>query len=519
MKLRRFSVSVALVACLAGLTWTSTGQGQEQAPTVRYDGDVVIRARIDTEGQLQTLMRLSPDIWSHEVGTGGFIDARIPAETLAALQASRLDYEVLIGDVQKAIDVSMQPARGGIAADPFFNAYRRLDDITAYMNTLRALRPDLVTIEQAGLSLQNRPINVMRLTSSTGGANKPGVFLNGCQHAREWITPAAVMYIADTLVRGYGTDARVTALLDSRVFYLVAVSNPDGYNYSWTTDRLWRKNRRGNYGVDLNRNWGFGWGGPGSSDNQNTEIYRGTAPFSEPESAALAGYVRAHLNIDRHVDIHSYSQLVLYPWGWTRDLCPDDETFGPLGEDIAGAMGAPYGMFYRPGPVFTNIYPASGVASDWTYGERGAFGFGFELRDTGQYGFLLPADQIVPASQEAMEGVFALAEADLRPALRLFVPALTRGQQATFSVIQAAPSAPVSFFYSLDNDGGGSTFVADLNVTLDIRDAVRFAVATARADGTASVTRTIPASAGFRAVWFQAAEAGRTSLVTLTQVN
>lgn len=526
-----YSTLAASTLTMLACVWTSSvtpsalwAQESSRAEGfVRYDGHVVVRAWIETARQLQALQQISPDIWSHEIGVGGFVDARIEPAGMAALQASGIRYEVMIEDVQAAVDQSMRVVIGeagmeGIAGDPWYNSYKNLNDINARLNELAALRPDLATVVTLGQSLQGRPINAIKITAP-GGPRKRGFLVHGCQHAREWITPMAMMLTADNLVRNYGTDARVTALVDDNEFFIVPVFNPDGYQYSWSNDRLWRKNRRNGHGVDNNRNWGYGWGGPGSSDQPQSQTYRGTGPFSEPETAVFRDFLVSNPSVDRYLDIHSYSQLILYPWAWTRSLCPEDAIFAELSDGISAAMGSRYGTYYRPGPVFTNIYPAAGASVDWTYGARGVWGASFELRDRGEYGFLLPPEQIVPASEEAMDGIFAMAEADLPSILFLDVPALFRGQDATLAVGHAEPGELVSFYYTFDNDGGGSTFVPELNVTLDMRDAALIGQAAANSSGEAELRRRIPPGGPPRVIWLQAAAVGRKTLVTLTQIN
>src|SRR4029453_7368841 len=124
------------------------------------------------------------------------------------------------------------------------------------------------------------------------------VMFIGTQHAREWISPMTVMYIADRLLAGYASDPNIKALLDNVEFVLVPVVNADGYVYTWSTDRYWRKNRRDNAGTegdggDTNRNWGYKWGlDIGSSADPCSEVYRGTAAFSEPEPLVIANYFK-----------------------------------------------------------------------------------------------------------------------------------------------------------------------------------------------------------------------------------
>ena len=102
----------------------------------------------------------------------------------------------------------------------------------------------------------------------------------------------------------------------------VPVANPDGYQHSWDHDRYWRKNRRDQHGVDLNRNFEVAWGERGASDDPRSPIYHGPSPFSEPESVALRDLLRRE-KIEGHIDFHSYSQLVLYPWSYTSSAARD----------------------------------------------------------------------------------------------------------------------------------------------------------------------------------------------------
>src|SRR5690606_2908792 len=134
----------------------------------------------------------------------------------------------------------------------------------------------LATVVELVDPLEGRAIRGLRITSAPDDA--PGLLLNATQHAREWIAPMTAMCVADQLVREAESN-EVSALLDQVVFYVVPVVNPDGYVYSWDVERFWRKNRRDGVGVDLNRNFGTGWGGPGASDKPQAGNYHGEAPF------------------------------------------------------------------------------------------------------------------------------------------------------------------------------------------------------------------------------------------------
>jgi len=258
-------------------------------------------------------------------------------------------------------------------------------------------------------SINGRSIIALHLHGGPVGGAKFKIWINGGQHAREWIGPAVVMYILDQLVTKYGTDPTVTKYLDAIEFVIVPVVNPDGYDFTWTNTRLWRKNRRNNggnvFGVDLNRNWDDHWGGEGSSGTPSSDTYRGTAPFSEPESLGVANYYLNNVKTTGStvlfaIDYHSYSQLILSPYGWTRNNPPNKSTLTTLGSGIASTIRAAYGLTYVSQGSW-ELYFTSGGATDW-FNSKGMvpIAYTIELRDTGQYGFLLPEAQIIPCSIE-----------------------------------------------------------------------------------------------------------------------
>jgi len=198
------------------------------------------------------------------------------------------------------------------------------------------------------------------------------------------------------------------------------VFNVDGYFYTMANpnNRLWRKNRKPSsskcVGTDLNRNFAKGWGGQGASTNACSDTYRGSAAFSEPESKKVSDYLalKATGFWKGYIDFHSYGQLWMFPWGYTSTAPPDATAQGTLCTAGANALFAVHGTTFTTGQTYTTIYPASGVTNDWTYGNLGiVYSFDIELRDTGTYGFLLPATQIQASGEETYAGlkVWALA--------------------------------------------------------------------------------------------------------------
>ncbi len=410
--IRRFASTLILAGGLAALAATAGPAGaQDQGEAhaqVRYDGHKVVRANIRNARELRIMETLSPDCWSHGSGIGK-VDYRIPPDALDALAQSGVEYEVLIEDVQVLIDREKQPGQPA----GWYDTYHTLAEIEQYVQGLANAYPNLAQTFVVGNTLEGRPIRGIRISGAGGPNGKPDFVIHGGIHAREWITTMAMPYLIETLLTSYGHDPLLTRLVDRVNFHVVSVMNVDGFLYT-QTDRMWRKNRRNNgngtFGVDLNRNYGTGWGGEGSSGNTSSETYRGTAPFSEPESQVMRDWQLSLPNFAGFIDVHSYSQLILQPYGYTSQLPPDHATFEMIGANMEAAMEALYGQQYVHGPTYSTIYPASGVTLDWAYVEGGAWGMSFELRDQGQFGFLLPPDQIIPASQECFVGCMELAK-------------------------------------------------------------------------------------------------------------
>ncbi len=416
---------------------------------VRHDGQRVVRVRVETPAERELAEALSAEAWDCGGPRGGWGRYRVLPEGMDALEASGLEFVVEIADLQARADAERAEidALGlgeralGAADLAWFNAYKTYAEYSAYTDALVSSHPGVVSRLALGNSLQGNPIWALRIASPGSATDKPAVFLFALQHAREWVTGMAVMYLAQRLAEGLESDERIGAALATHQFYIVPVMNPDGYLYTWSNNRFWRKNRRpnagGTVGVDLNRNWSEGWGlDSGSSASPGSATYRGTAAFSEPETRALRDFVSARPWIRAQVDVHSYTQLILSPWGYTGATIAHAPLYDNLNATFEAGMEGPYGFDYLSGPTFTTIYPASGVSADWA-AARGMLGWGIECRDLGQTGFELPAAQIVPQGQELLSGILNLAEA-LDDALRVFAidaaAAVTAGAAATRTV-------------------------------------------------------------------------------------
>ncbi|CAG2167896.1 unnamed protein product [Oppiella nova] len=181
---------------------------------------------------------------------------------------------------------------------------------------------------------------------------------------------------------------------------------------------MWRKTRSHNpsfwglfcRGVDPNRNYGFHWGSAGSSSYPCSETYHGKAPFSEPETKAISDYILTKKdNIKMYIAMHSYSQFILTPWGWTQDLPKQYNDMLSMGQKGAQALQQKFGTHYKVGSSTRILYAAAGGADDWAHGVAGVkYSYTFELRDTGVYGFVLPVRFIVPTGEETFDGIITM---------------------------------------------------------------------------------------------------------------
>ncbi|PIK36959.1 putative carboxypeptidase B [Apostichopus japonicus] len=223
------------------------------------------------------------------------------------------------------------------------------------------------------------------------------------------------------MVEDYGVNDDITNLLDTFDYYIIPQFNADGYVYTWTQDRLWRKNRHQFPddvcdGVDLNRNYPVGWGGNGARGFVCSDVYYGEAPFSELEHQDVSQYLydlkdNKGVEFVHFIDFHTYSQLLLSPWSYSETVPnPVDYTdHVNVGTAACEALKKVAGTDYTVGPTAEVLYEAAGSSNDWGYTSNGGLGakysYVMELRDTGDYGFVIPDSFINVSGRETYEAV------------------------------------------------------------------------------------------------------------------
>ncbi|XP_029951457.1 carboxypeptidase A1-like isoform X4 [Salarias fasciatus] len=363
---------------------------------------------------LEQLFFLQLDFWTYVNNVENPVDIRVPAHSLQYvkryLETHGIGYSVMIEDLQAMVDEEQEQMKAAarsaevFSTDSFdFSNYHTLNEIYSFQDQLVAENPNLVSKIVIGQSYQGRDLNVLKF--STGGSNRPAIWIDTGIHSREWITQASSTWFAKKIVTDYGRDPALTAVLNQMDIFLEIVANPDGFVYTHTNNRMWRKTRKPNtgsscVGVDPNRNWDAGFGGAGASSSPCNESYRGPSVHSEPEVKAIVDFVKSHGNLKAFISIHSYSQMLLYPYGYTYTPAKDKAALDSLAKTAVADLRSLYGTSYRYGSIIDTIYQASGGSIDWTYNQGIKYSFAFELRDTGRYGFNLPANQILPTAQE-----------------------------------------------------------------------------------------------------------------------
>jgi carboxypeptidase T len=344
------------------------------------------------------------------------------------LRALGHDLTPLPGPPSRAVAPSAAAGKAAVGAFDFPSAdsrYHNYAEMTAAIDQRVAAYPNLVTKRVIGRSHQGREIVALKISDNVAAdENEPEVLFTAHQHAREHLTVEMALYLLRELTEDYGTDSRVTNAVNGREIWLIPDVNPDGgeYDIATGTYRSWRKNRQPNagstaVGTDLNRNWNYRWGCcGGSSGSFSSDTYRGRAAESAPEVKVVADFVRSRVvggkqQIRTGIDFHTYSELVLWPYGYTyADTAPgmtadDRNAFAAVGRKMAASNG------YTPQQA-SDLYVTDGSIDDWLWGNQKIFGYTFELfpKTAGAGGFYPPDEVIERETARNRDAVLQLLE-------------------------------------------------------------------------------------------------------------
>jgi carboxypeptidase T len=356
------------------------------------------RVKINLQNhELKDIAKLGLPVESGSYKPGYFIIAEYSEKELKILSEAGFSYEVLINDMTSYYlnrnkdfdrDELNRQMRTGKSSGQYqtpenfmlgsmggFHTYNELlDDLDA----MHTLFPNLISQKQPigeTLTIENRPVYWVRISNNPNETqDKPKVLYTALTHAREPASMQQMLFQMWYLLENYDSDPEIQYLVDNVEMYFVPAVNPDGYIFCETTHpnggSMHRKNKRINsdnsIGVDLNRNFGYQWGhdNSGSSPNPSAQTYRGTGPFSEPETQLQKLFAET-FNFSLALNNHTYSDLLIYPWGYSSNLTPDGDIFIEYAKIMTRENNYVYGTCYE-----TLNYFANGVSDDWFYGEQ-----------------------------------------------------------------------------------------------------------------------------------------------------
>jgi murein tripeptide amidase MpaA len=378
------------------------------AEKVKYDNYRVYSLAVENEQQLAIMKEIenNPDgyrFWEFPTAVGHNVDIVVPPHKIVEFQDMVLDNQMksklMVPDLQKLIDEE-QPAHAKRASFGW-TQYHSLEEIYAFLTTMANQYSSIATIQKGGTTYEGREINGIKIEFAKG---LPSVVIEANIHAREWITSATATYLIN-----YILTAQDRGVFAQYNWYIFPVLNPDGFVYSKNRDRLWRKTRSRNglcYGADPNRNWGYNWNQGGASTSSCSDLFAGPSAFSEIETRTFSEYLKTVPNLAIYLDFHSYSQLLMVPYGHTSQRLDNYYEAIDIANKAVTSLSKLYGTKYNTGNIVEAIYVSSGGSIDWVKAVlKARLSYAFEFRDTGKYGFVLPPDQIIPNSLEVIEGI------------------------------------------------------------------------------------------------------------------
>ncbi|KAF9061924.1 hypothetical protein BDP27DRAFT_1337417 [Rhodocollybia butyracea] len=382
------------------------------------------------------------DIWQI---TANYVDIYFPSQTELPEELKKISYTEEEINATRDIDAwKVSSSTFGVSSEwnlstiwpdenEFHSNYHPSYEIDMFIYELAEGFPGMVQVVHLGHSAEEREMLGIKLSKRPPKNLKPNVakqsfVIMGAQHAREWVATATSLYLAHSLVTS------LEHLLNHYDFYIIPNPNPDGYTYTWEFDRFWYKNRQimgpneKCTGLDMGRNWGYKWKdhATGGGDNFDDEYlqnkddtpvdpcshwYPGHRAFESPEVNNIANFITTLSNRKAFLDLRTYGQMLSPPYSYSCTVYPrESENQFEAAIGAAQALGRVHGTKVRVGTLCEQLYQAPGNVIDWMYKKSGIeYSYAVHLRDTGTYGFSLPAEWIRPVGEETAAMVQYLA--------------------------------------------------------------------------------------------------------------
>ncbi|CAH0714053.1 unnamed protein product, partial [Brenthis ino] len=380
-----------------------------------------LKDEVDQKSLISLEKELDVDVWNH--GALETRDALVmvspenKAQLLKILNERDLKYYLHMADVAKSLtEFDLEVARWQRSRSNRlvpYSDYPRYSEVDQYMERIASEYPNLVTLVNAGASFEGRPIKYLKIsTSNFTNTSKPIYYMDAAIHAREWVTVPLALYTVHRLVEDLREEDR--DLLENVDWIILPIVNPDGYEYSHTDNRLWRRTRSYYpeistecWGVDANRNFDVNFNTIGVSSNACSDIYPGHQAFSEPETRYVRDIILGHINrIQLYLNVHSYGNYVLFGFG-NATLPANAPHLHAVGAAMAAAIDAKKldkALYYLVGNSNLALYGTSGSAQD--YGQAVGVPLSYTLELPGyEYDFRVPPQYIEQINKETWEGI------------------------------------------------------------------------------------------------------------------
>ncbi|KRT84501.1 Peptidase [Oryctes borbonicus] len=329
---------------------------------------------------------------------------------LEMLGIEEISYKVLNENIENTLKserIRQIPVQNRKQGQITFQNYNRYPEIESYVQRLADDYPNIVKLEQFQTTYQGRSMWLVKIGS--GNRSKPAILIDGGIHAREWISPAVVLYVIQQLVENKDNKH----MIENINWYIIPVLNPDGYEYTFSHERFWRLNRafvkNGScYGTDLNRNFDFHWNEVGTTPEPCYTTFAGLSPFDQLESTGLRNVVTQYKEqIKLYLTFHSFANMIVYPWSYTNELPNNAKELQHLGEEVADSIKKVRGTTYAVNMSAHLLGYTSGSSDDWVKGVGDVeLSYTFELPGgSGGGGFVVPPSEILDICLETFEGI------------------------------------------------------------------------------------------------------------------
>jgi carboxypeptidase T len=321
--------------------------------------------------QMQKLNQLGFDIAGVDIEKK-IVDLVVSDEEIKEL--AKLDLKI----------VEVRPFEQTSAPD---SSYLTAEEVSTKMQEFATNFPQITALRSIGKTGEGRDLWAIKISDNpaTRETEEPTILFNAMHHAREVMTPEVAVDTIQMLLNGYGVDSKTTHWVNHNEIWVLPMLNPDGNNKVWTSSSMWRKNNRGGFGVDINRNYPYQWNFcSGSSGSEYSETYRGPSAASEPETQALMKLV-SEIKPVFDISYHSYSELVLYPYGCDGQHTPNHDMVEGIGQEMANLLVRDSGSGrYTAGTPWETLYSVDGADIDWMYNQHQVIAYVIEVNGASQ---------------------------------------------------------------------------------------------------------------------------------------